>query len=106
MLPYTTIMGALINIGSWKKNITTKITSEMSAWRQIVIREKNNEGYIKCEGSRCERGVKCRRENGPKSLTNNKIRDKIRFSALCFHCIYNKTLECIEMLERRTSNFT
>ena len=42
----------------------------------------------------------------PKSLINNKIRDKISFSAMYFHCSYNKILECIETLERRTSNFT
>ena len=34
------------------------------------------------------------------------LKDKISFIAMCFHCSYNKTLECVVMLGRRTSMFT
>ena len=44
-------------------------------------------------------------ENGEERI--GKIRsDQISFIAMCFHCSYNNTLECVVMLDGRTSMFT
>ena len=41
-----------------------------------------------------------------KLSAHSRVYNKISFSAMCFHCSYNKTLECVVMLDRRTSNIT